>query len=402
MPLHKQGFKMLEELFYKAPAYQMISCQSNVVGLPAWLPSVSDVVHKDLVQPLKDPEREFRSSKKLTKTTSLDSLSFLKLNFIVESENQFEEKVTVTMTEPTMEEYMTTTRDGYGSGGVRPKIDDTETLKKKFLGKYCPPSRTAKKMEEINNFQQERDETLYNAWERFKELLLKCPQHYLTDMQEVIAFYKGLDAPTRLSLDSRGAIPSMKANNLGREIKKVNEKVYASQVGCEICKGPHYTKDCPDKEDGKTLKEAYYTQFGVPYPQGQVNAAAPGYYQRNNRNPLYQERRQSLEDFVSKFMAESARRHEENSTLIKKIRAALDSAIRNQGASIKALEIQIGQMSKVLRERRSGGLPISTDTNPRDHVKSISTTVDTEVRPIRRIEPSRYAVSIPQNNSIVF
>ncbi|GJY78545.1 hypothetical protein Tco_0484346 [Tanacetum coccineum] len=28
-------------------------------------------------------------------------------------------------------------------------------------------------MEEINNFQQEPDETLYQAWERFKELLMK-------------------------------------------------------------------------------------------------------------------------------------------------------------------------------------------------------------------------------------
>ncbi|GJT99997.1 hypothetical protein Tco_1110336 [Tanacetum coccineum] len=39
-------------------------------------------------------------------------------------------------------------------------------------------------MEEINNIQQEPDETLYQAWERFKELLMKCPQHYLTEMQE--------------------------------------------------------------------------------------------------------------------------------------------------------------------------------------------------------------------------
>ncbi|GKD97212.1 retrovirus-related pol polyprotein from transposon TNT 1-94, partial [Tanacetum coccineum] len=38
-------------------------------------------------------------------------------------------------------------------------------------------------------------------------------------------------------------------NNLGREIKKVNEKVYAAQVGCEQCKGSHYTKDCPLKEE---------------------------------------------------------------------------------------------------------------------------------------------------------
>ncbi|GKD11863.1 hypothetical protein Tco_1196270 [Tanacetum coccineum] len=154
-------------------------------------------------------------------------------------------------------------------------------------------------MEKINNFQQEPDETLYQAWERFKELLMKCSQHYLTEMQEVILFYNGLDIPTRQILDSRCAIPTMTAadskmtiqemaeysqkwhngtsrgrstensnglaviqaqlNNLGREIKKVNENVYAAQVGCEQCNGPYYTKDFPLKEEGKTLEEAYYT-----------------------------------------------------------------------------------------------------------------------------------------------
>ncbi|GJV38292.1 hypothetical protein Tco_1410769 [Tanacetum coccineum] len=48
-------------------------------------------------------------------------------------------------------------------------------------------------------------------------------------------------------------------------------------------------------------------------------------------------------------MAESAKRHKENSNIIKEIRASTDAAIRNQGASIKTLEIQIGQMSKIRR-----------------------------------------------------
>ncbi|GKF03186.1 hypothetical protein Tco_0030109 [Tanacetum coccineum] len=95
-------------------------------------------------------------------------------------------------------------------------------------------------------------------------------------------------------------------NNLGREIKKVNEKGYAAQVGCEQCKGPHYTKDCPIKEEGKTLEEAYYT---------------------NNANPSYQERRQSMEDTLSKFMSESAKRDEENSNLIKEIQSSMDATI---------------------------------------------------------------------------
>ena len=45
-------------------------------------------------------------------------------------------------------------------------IDKWEDLKGKFLKRYFPPAKTAKKMEAINNFQQEPDETLYHAWER--------------------------------------------------------------------------------------------------------------------------------------------------------------------------------------------------------------------------------------------
>nr|GEX29414.1 hypothetical protein [Tanacetum cinerariifolium] len=55
-------------------------------------------------------------------------------------------------------------------------------------------------------------------------------------------------------------------NNLGREIEKVNEKVYAAQVGCKQCKGPHYTKDCPLKEEDKTVK----------YPKGIVENVLVG------------------------------------------------------------------------------------------------------------------------------
>ncbi|GJT97319.1 hypothetical protein Tco_1092837 [Tanacetum coccineum] len=72
-------------------------------------------------------------------------------------------------------------------------------------------------------------------------------------------------------------------------------------------------------------------------------------------------------------MAESAKTHEENSNIIKEIRASTDAAIRNQGASIKTLEIQIGQMNKVLQESGFRSLPSSTERNSRDQVKSIST-----------------------------
>nr|GEZ35382.1 hypothetical protein [Tanacetum cinerariifolium] len=60
-------------------------------------------------------------------------------------------------------------------------ITTWEDLKTNFLRKYCPPARTAKKIEEINKFQQEPDEIFHQAWKRFKKLLMKHPQHYLTE-----------------------------------------------------------------------------------------------------------------------------------------------------------------------------------------------------------------------------
>ncbi|GJV05918.1 hypothetical protein Tco_1343574 [Tanacetum coccineum] len=109
-----------------------------------------------------------------------------------------------------------------------------------------------------------------------------------------------------------------------------------------------------------------------------------------------------MEDTLSKFMSESTKRHEENSNLIKEIQATTDAVIRNQGASIKTLEIQIGQMSKVLQERGFGSLLSSTETNPRDQVKSISTTIEVDSNLIRRIGSPRYAVSDGQYSTLLY
>nr|GEX60180.1 hypothetical protein [Tanacetum cinerariifolium] len=58
-------------------------------------------------------------------------------------------------------------------------MNDWDLLKKEFIWKYCSPSKTAKKLEEICNFKQEIDETLCHAWERYIDLLYRCSQHDL-------------------------------------------------------------------------------------------------------------------------------------------------------------------------------------------------------------------------------
>ncbi|GJS70276.1 hypothetical protein Tco_0703117 [Tanacetum coccineum] len=196
----------------------------------------------ELLTPYKEPEREFRSSRRHFKSLGLDELRSPDFNLLSDQEYSEEEEAEA-MAE-TMEQYMSKTRTDYGSGVARHKIDNKDQfeLKGQFL----------------------------------KEL--QCPQHYLTKMQEVILFYNGLDVLTRQILDSRGVVPTKTAadakkaiqemaeysqkwhngtsrgrsietsnglaaiqaqlNNLGREIKKVNEKVYVAQVGCKQCKEP--------------------------------------------------------------------------------------------------------------------------------------------------------------------
>ncbi|GKA91328.1 hypothetical protein Tco_0813198 [Tanacetum coccineum] len=134
-----------------------------------------------------------------------------------------------------------------------------EDLKTKFLGKYCPPARTAKKMEKINNFQQELDENLYQAWERFKELLMKCHQHYLTEMQEVVLFYNRLDVPTRQILDSKGAIPSKTT----ADAKVADKYGYIKNHMKTVKNGQARTQErkSEQKPEAKARKSQIFNQF---------------------------------------------------------------------------------------------------------------------------------------------
>ncbi|GKB68514.1 hypothetical protein Tco_0929926 [Tanacetum coccineum] len=156
------------------------------------------------------------------------------------------------------------------------------------------------------------------------------------EMQEVILFYNRLVIPTRQILDSSGAIPSKTT---------ADAKVAIQEMG-----------EYSQKWHNGTSRSR----------RGGYRAAALGFYQRKIVNPSYQKQRQSMEDTLSKFMSESAKRHKEKTNLIKEIQASTDAAIRNQSASVKTLEIQIGQMSKdrtLMYETRQTTIPFLSHLN---------------------------------------
>ncbi|KAH9769700.1 hypothetical protein KPL71_012114 [Citrus sinensis] len=72
----------------------------------------------------------------------------------------------------------------------------------KFLMKYFPPTKNTKLRNEITSFHQLEDESLYEACERSKELLRRCPHHGIPCCIQLETFYNGLNPSTRLMVDA--------------------------------------------------------------------------------------------------------------------------------------------------------------------------------------------------------
>ncbi|GKA70426.1 hypothetical protein Tco_0776565 [Tanacetum coccineum] len=103
----------------------------------------------------------------------------------------------------------------------------------------------------------------------------------MTEMQEVILFYNGLEVPTRQILDYKSAIPTKtklrckalqaQLNNLGREIKKADEKVYVLKWDVSNVRDPTTPKTVHSKKKVKTLKKLIILNLVAPLSTRKAN-----------------------------------------------------------------------------------------------------------------------------------
>nr|GFA00688.1 reverse transcriptase domain-containing protein [Tanacetum cinerariifolium] len=75
---------------------------------------------------------------------------------------------------------------------LRNSINTFEQMVKMFLEKYFPPSMVTKLRNEITNFCQRPDESLFKAWERYKLSIDRCPNHNMLPVTQIDTFYNGL------------------------------------------------------------------------------------------------------------------------------------------------------------------------------------------------------------------
>ncbi|GJT62647.1 reverse transcriptase domain-containing protein [Tanacetum coccineum] len=79
----------------------------------------------------------------------------------------------------------------------------------------------------------------------------------------------------------------------------------------------------------------------------------PGYFTKIDNRPPYGERRQSLEELLTKHQEESARRSTEMEVWIKKLQENAEINNRNQNASLKNLETHIEQLAKEIHSDKT-------------------------------------------------
>ncbi|GKB46143.1 protein kinase-like domain, concanavalin A-like lectin/glucanase domain protein, partial [Tanacetum coccineum] len=224
-------------------------------------------------------------------------------------------------------------------------VDSWDLLKKAFIQRYCPPSKTVKQLEEIRNFKQEGYETLYQAWEWYNDLLYKCPTLDINIYQKTMTDHsqKWHDRSSSRMIKSSSIFEGIiaivnKLENLDRDMKKLKENVYAIQVGCQICEGAHLDKDYPLNEEVKSVEEVKYGDFGRPFPNHNRN------YGRFNKGgydqPSSGERRPSLTEIINKYMEEACKRHAEQEEWLKKFYQSTETSQEAHDKIIQGLEIK--------------------------------------------------------------
>ncbi|GJU11906.1 reverse transcriptase domain-containing protein [Tanacetum coccineum] len=274
-----------------------------------------------------------------------------------------------------------------------------DDLVSKFINQFFPPSKTTNLRNEITRFQQRFDESFYEAWDRFNDLLRACPHHGFSELHQLDTFYNALNANDQDSLNSaaggnfldkmpreclriieskskvrnsrnKAVVAKVSSNSstpgispdvaaLTTEVSELKNlmktmlidkqkaqapaTVKAVEQSCVTCGGAHSYKNCP-ATDGNVYQDniqEYVSQAAAAnFNQGNTNSRPP-MVSNQIRPPVYQAPTQQMQG-VSKTDFEN---------YVK----ANDAVLRN------------------MQNQGQGTLPSQTVTNPREHVNVITT-----------------------------
>lgn len=278
-----------------------------------------------------------------------------------------------------------------------------EGLAQKFLTKNFPLSKAAQLRSEISQFRQVDFEPFHEAWERFKDLFRRCPQHGYQSWVQIELFYNGLNDQTRTIVNSAAGETLMSktldvAYSLLDEIatnsyqwpsersnvRKVAGRhevdpiiVHAAQISSLTSLLIALTSQGTQKKSESIMvastayQEVERENEQVHYVNDQNfnqtgNYYGNNYYQGFNNQAF--EQKPSLEDILGTFISETISRFNKDEARLDNI----ETHITNMGATLKNLEVQIGQIATALQSQQKGTFPSDTVVNTREHCNAIT------------------------------
>nr|GEV10788.1 uncharacterized mitochondrial protein AtMg00810-like [Tanacetum cinerariifolium] len=126
-------------------------------------------------------------------------------------------------------------------------LDD---LVNKFFNQFFPPSKTTHLKNEISRFTQRFEETLGEAWERFKEMFRACPHHGFSELIQIDTFYNGLNEQDQDSLNvAAGENLLSKTTREALKIIENKSKVRYSRSKSNVSRVNTNSRDSASKTD---------------------------------------------------------------------------------------------------------------------------------------------------------
>nr|GEX56879.1 reverse transcriptase domain-containing protein [Tanacetum cinerariifolium] len=214
----------------------------------------------------------------------------------------------------------------------RNSINTFEQMAKMFLGKYLPPSMVTKLRNEITNFRQHPDESLFEAWEGYKLSIDRCLNHNMLPVTQIDTFYN------RLTLRHRDTINAA-----------------AATVG--------QTHNVYDAEAYNQGGNSYQPQGASHGPNPPPAYQAPGYQALVHQPLIPQPQVMPTTEFTNYMEVKDA--------FLKNMQTNMTS-LTNSNLELKNI---FGKFMKINIASSSGlgTLPSNTVTNPKEDLKGITT-----------------------------
>ncbi|GJV15419.1 reverse transcriptase domain-containing protein [Tanacetum coccineum] len=300
-----------------------------------------------------------------------------------------------------------------------------DDLVSKFINKFFPPSKTTNLRNEITRFQQRFDETFYEAWDRFNDLLRACPHHGFSELHQLDTFYNALNSNDQDSLNSAAGgnfldkmprdclrIIESKSKVRNSRNKPVVAKVSTSnstpgispdvaelkdmvkallldkknqsqapatvkavEESCVTCGGAHSYHNCPATDGNiycENIQECASQATAVNYNQGNNYNQGLIYRPPVNQPPAYQPpAHQALAPQTKGVSKEDFQNYIKANDMVMKNMQNQNQNMQNQMTNLTNLFNFVN--SNTASTLGSGSLPSNTIANPKGDIKAITT-----------------------------